>query len=129
MCCSYQYLHYAKYYWACAGGAVRQAAVPQVHNHTHALMVRARPLRQKAWAMAVQALLLAATVTLCVVIGHGFELAVGVGDAVAISVALMLMGLRPGRLCLRPPERGPQLAPSRRAMADRAKVALPSRCR
>jgi hypothetical protein len=59
-------LYCAKYYRAYGGDAVRQArfralitlyslelrpealhaAVPQFHNHTHALMVRARPLRQ-----------------------------------------------------------------------------------
>jgi ABC-type transport system involved in multi-copper enzyme maturation permease subunit len=54
-----------------------------------ALPVRRRTIIfQKAWAMAVQALLLAATVTLCVVIGPGFQLAVSVG---AISA------IRPGR--------------------------------
>ena len=59
-----------------------------------ALPVRRRAMVfQKAWAMAAQALFLAAAVTVCVVIGRGFQLAVGVGDAVAISVALMLMGL------------------------------------
>jgi hypothetical protein len=51
-----------------------------------ALPVRRRTIIfQKAWAMTVQALLLAATVTLCVVIGRGFQLAVSVGDTVAIS--------------------------------------------
>lgn len=50
--------------------------------------------------MAVQALLLAATVTLCVVIGRGFQLAVSVGDTVAISAALMLMGLDFGLLTM-----------------------------
>ena len=65
MCCSNQYLYYAKYHWAYGGGAVRQArfralitlysleprpgalhaAAPQFHNHTRALMVRAHPLR------------------------------------------------------------------------------------
>ena len=66
-----------------------------------ALPVRRRTiLFQKAWAMAVQALLLAATVTLCVVIGRGFQLTVGVGDAVAISVALTLMGLDFGLIAM-----------------------------
>jgi ABC-2 type transport system permease protein len=50
-------------------------------------------LVQKAAAMALQALLLAAAVTVCVVIGRGFELTVGPGDAIGISVALVLMGL------------------------------------
>ncbi len=43
--------------------------------------------------MALQALLLAAAVTVCVLIGRGFQLTVGPGDAVAIAVALTLMGL------------------------------------
>jgi len=62
-----------------------------------ALPVRRRTiLFQKAWAMV----LLAATVTLCVVIGRGFQLTVGVGDAVAISVALTLMGLDFGLIAM-----------------------------
>ena len=48
---------------------------------------------QKAWAMALQALLLAAAVTVCVVVGRGFQLTVGLADAVAVAVALTLMGL------------------------------------
>jgi len=48
---------------------------------------------QKAWAMTLQALLLAAAVTVCVFIGRGFQLAVSPGDAVAIAAALTLMGL------------------------------------
>ena len=43
--------------------------------------------------MALQALLLAAAVTICVIIGRGFQLAISPGDAIAISVALVLMGL------------------------------------
>jgi ABC-2 type transport system permease protein len=43
--------------------------------------------------MALQALLLAGAVTVCVFVGRGFQLAVGPGDAVAIAVALTLMGL------------------------------------
>jgi ABC-2 type transport system permease protein len=59
-----------------------------------ALPIRRRTiLFQKVMAMALQALFLAATVTVCVVIGRGFQLTVGLGDAVAIAVALMLMGL------------------------------------
>jgi len=58
------------------------------------LPVRRRAiLVQKVMAMALQALFLAATVTICVVIGRGFQLTVGAGDAVTIAVALMLMGL------------------------------------
>ena len=40
-----------------------------------------------------ETLLLATTVTLCVVIGRRFQLTVSVGDAIAISVAPMLIGL------------------------------------
>lgn len=48
---------------------------------------------QKAAAMAVQALLLAAAVTACVFIGRAFRLTILPGNAVAISAALVLMGL------------------------------------
>ena len=48
---------------------------------------------QKAAAMAVQALLLAAAVTACVFIGRAFQLTISPGNAVAISAALVLMGL------------------------------------
>jgi ABC-2 type transport system permease protein len=48
---------------------------------------------QKAWAMAVQALLLAAAVTACVFAGRGFQLTVSLGDVVAIAAAVTLMGL------------------------------------
>jgi ABC-2 type transport system permease protein len=66
-----------------------------------ALPVRRRTIVfQKACAMAIQALLLAATVTLCVLIGREFQLTVGAGDAVAISVALMLMGLDFGLIAM-----------------------------
>jgi ABC-2 type transport system permease protein len=59
-----------------------------------ALPIRRRAIVvQKAWAMALQALLLAASVTICVFVGRGFQLAVGPGNAVAIAVALTLMGL------------------------------------
>ena len=62
-------------------------------------LVAALPIRrraivlQKAWAMALQALLLAAAVTVCVFIGRGFQLTVGPGNPVAIAAALTLMGL------------------------------------
>jgi ABC-2 type transport system permease protein len=57
------------------------------------LPVRRRAiLFQKVMAMALQAFFLAATVTICVVIGRGFQLTVSAGDAVAIALALMLMG-------------------------------------
>lgn len=59
-----------------------------------ALPIRRRAiLFQKAWAMVLQALFLAAAVTVCVVIGRGFQLTVGPGNAVALSAAVMLMGL------------------------------------
>jgi ABC-2 type transport system permease protein len=62
-------------------------------------LIAALPIRrhaivsQKTWAMALQALLLAAAVTVCVFIGRGFQLTVAPGHAVAIAVALTLMGL------------------------------------
>jgi ABC-2 type transport system permease protein len=43
--------------------------------------------------MALQALLLAAAVTICVLAGRGFQLTVGPGNALAIAAALTLMGL------------------------------------
>lgn len=59
-----------------------------------ALPIRRRAvLLQKAGAMALQAVLLAAAVTVCVLIGRGFQLTIGAGDIIAISVALVLMGL------------------------------------
>jgi ABC-2 type transport system permease protein len=59
-----------------------------------ALPIRRRSIVfQKAWAMALQTLLLAAAVTVCVFVGRGFQLAVGPSKAVAIAAALMLMGL------------------------------------
>ena len=50
-------------------------------------------LLQKLAAMALQALLLAAVVTACVLIGRGFQLAISPFDAAATSVAVALMGL------------------------------------
>jgi ABC-2 type transport system permease protein len=50
-------------------------------------------LLQKLAAMALQALLLAATVTACVLAGRGFQLAVSPAAAVSTSVAVALMGL------------------------------------
>jgi ABC-2 type transport system permease protein len=59
-----------------------------------ALPVRRRAIVfQKAWAMVLQVLLLAAAVTVCVVIGRGFQLTVAPWNAVAIAVALTLMAL------------------------------------
>jgi ABC-2 type transport system permease protein len=50
-------------------------------------------LLQKAAAMALQALLLAAAVTVCVLIGRGFQLTIGPAGAVAIAAAVAAMGL------------------------------------
>jgi ABC-2 type transport system permease protein len=50
-------------------------------------------LLQKLAAMALQALLLAAAVTACVLAGRGFQVAVSPADAVATSIAVVLMGL------------------------------------
>ncbi len=50
-------------------------------------------LLQKLAAMAAQALLLAASVTACVLIGRGFQLADSPADTVATSIAVVLMGL------------------------------------
>lgn len=55
---------------------------------------------QKAGAMALQALLLATAVTVCVFAGRGFHLTVGPGDTVAIAVALTLMGLDVGLITM-----------------------------
>jgi ABC-2 type transport system permease protein len=62
-------------------------------------LVTALPIRrrvilfQKAGAMAVQALLLAAAVAVCVLIGRGFQLSVSPANTIAVSAALVLMGL------------------------------------
>jgi ABC-2 type transport system permease protein len=59
-----------------------------------ALPIRRRAIVfQKAWAMALQALLLAAAVTLCSLAGRSFQLTVPPGNAVATAAALTLMGL------------------------------------
>jgi ABC-2 type transport system permease protein len=50
-------------------------------------------LFQKAAAMALQALLLGAAVTIAVFIGRAFELTISPGSAIAISAAVVLMGL------------------------------------
>jgi ABC-2 type transport system permease protein len=59
-----------------------------------ALPIRRRAiLLQKAAAMAVQALLLAVAVAICVVIGRGFQLSINPANTIAVSAALLLMGL------------------------------------
>ena len=57
-------------------------------------------LLQKLAAMALQALLLAAAVTTCVLIGRGFQLAVSPANAVATSIAVVLLGLDFGLVAL-----------------------------
>ena len=62
-------------------------------------LVTALPIRrhvillQKAGAMAVQAVLLAAAVAVCVLIGRGFQLTISPVDTIAVSAAMVLMGL------------------------------------
>ena len=59
-----------------------------------ALPIRRRAiLLQKAGAMALQAILLAVAVTICVIIGRGFQLAVSPANTIAVSVAMVLLGL------------------------------------
>jgi len=50
-------------------------------------------LLQKLAAMALQALLLAAAVTACILIGRGFQLTASPANAVATSLAVVFMGL------------------------------------
>jgi len=65
------------------------------------LPVRRRSiLFQKAWAMALQALLLAAAVAVCVLIGRGFQLSITPANTITISAALVLMGLDFGLLTM-----------------------------
>ncbi len=59
-----------------------------------ALPVRRRAiLLQKVAAMTVQALLLAAAVAICVIIGRGFQLNISPASTIAVSAALLIMGL------------------------------------
>jgi ABC-2 type transport system permease protein len=59
-----------------------------------ALPVRRRAiLLQKVAAMAVQALLLAVVVAICVLIGRGFQLSISPASTIAVSAALLIMGL------------------------------------
>jgi ABC-2 type transport system permease protein len=50
-------------------------------------------LGQKAAAIAIQALLLAAAVTTCVLIGRSFQLTISPGHLLAVAATLVLMGL------------------------------------
>ena len=79
-------------------GSGAAALAGQDEDGTLAL-VAALPIRrqaivlQKAGAMAVQALLLAVAVAICVLIGRGFQLSISPANTIAVSVALLLMGL------------------------------------
>ncbi|HEY6278584.1 MAG TPA: hypothetical protein VIX86_19910, partial [Streptosporangiaceae bacterium] len=57
-------------------------------------------LAQKTAAMAVQALLLAAVVTICVFTGRAFQLTTSPGHVIAAAAALVLMGLDFGLITL-----------------------------
>jgi len=57
-------------------------------------------LLQKLAAMAVQAFLLAAAVTACVLVGRGFMLTVSPADTITTSVAVVLMGLDFGLIAI-----------------------------
>ena len=57
-------------------------------------------LLQKLAAMTVQALLLAAAVTACVLAGRGFQLTVSPADAITTSAAVALMGLDFGLIAI-----------------------------
>lgn len=69
-------------------------------------LIAALPIRrpaillQKAWAMALQALSLAAAVTICVLIGRGFQLTISPYNTIAGSAALVLMGLDLGLITM-----------------------------
>lgn len=66
-----------------------------------ALPIRRRAiLFQKVSAMALQAFILAAATTVCVIIGQRFQLTLSTGDATAIAVALILMGLDFGLIAM-----------------------------
>ena len=55
---------------------------------------------QKVAAMALQALLLSATVAVCVLIGRSFELTTTLANVVSVSAAMLLMGLDLGVLTM-----------------------------
>ena len=61
---------------------------------------RVRIVLQKAAAMALQAIVLAATVAVCVLIGRSFQLSVSLANAVSISIAIVLMGVDFGLLTM-----------------------------
>ena len=57
-------------------------------------------LAQKVAAMAIQALLLAAAVTICVLIGRSFQVTISPGHVLAVAAALVLMGLDFGLIAM-----------------------------
>jgi beta-exotoxin I transport system permease protein len=57
-------------------------------------------LAQKTAAMTVQALLLAAVVTICVITGRAFQLTISPGHVIAVAAALVLMALDFGLITL-----------------------------
>ena len=61
---------------------------------------RVRIVMQKAGAMAIQAIVLAATVAVCVLIGRSFQLNVTLPNALSISFAVVLLGLDFGLLTM-----------------------------
>lgn len=77
----------------------------QDENGTLALLTAlpaSRPaiVLQKAAAMTLQALLLAAAVTVCVFTGRGFQLTISPASTIEIAVALVLMGVDFGVLTM-----------------------------
>lgn len=61
---------------------------------------RTRIVVQKAAAMALQAVVLAVTVGICVLIGRSFDLSVTLGNLTSISISLLLMGLAFGMITM-----------------------------
>jgi beta-exotoxin I transport system permease protein len=54
---------------------------------------RATIVLEKVAAMTLQAVVLAASVAACIMVGRGFDLAVGLGNVAAISATTLLLGL------------------------------------
>jgi beta-exotoxin I transport system permease protein len=55
---------------------------------------------EKAAAMTLQALVLAVTVGLCVLVGRSFDLSIGLGNVAAVSVAIALLGVDLGLVAM-----------------------------
>ena len=55
---------------------------------------------EKAVAMMLQALVVAFTVGLCVLVGRSFDLSIGLGNVAAVSVAVALLGLDLGLVAM-----------------------------